>query len=141
MRPEEFNGRARQRGFSLVTAIFIVTVLAALGAFVLVLSGVAQQTPVTAFNSAQAYHAARSGLEYGISEVVNNGAAGCTTTLALGVYSVDVTCDPPTLHVDNGFNVAIYTVHAIATRSGTAPGDLAYVRRELRAVVSPSGPM
>lgn len=141
MRPDELNARARQRGFSLVTAIFIVTVLAALGAFVLVLSGVAQQTPVTGFNSAQAYHAARSGLEYGISEAINNGAAGCTTTLTLGAYSVDVTCDPPTTHNDNGFIVDIYTVRAVATRTGSAPGDLAYVRRELRARVSPSGPM
>lgn len=125
----------RQRGFSLVAAIFIVTVLAALGAFLLVLSGVAHQVPVMGSNGVQAFHAARSGLEWGIAGAVNtDNAANCNGAFALGAYSVTVSCNPPTAH--DGIN--IYVINAVAT-TGT-PGTLGYARREMAATVSPAAP-
>ena len=128
----------RQSGFLLVTAIFLVTVLAALGAFLLVMSSVAQQTPALGLNGAQAYHAARSGLEFGISRAIGNAGTGCNTNLSLPPYEVQVSCAGPELHNDGGVVVDMFTVTAVATRG--SPGEIAYARRELRAVVSSSGP-
>lgn len=137
MRRELMMNASRQRGFSLVTAIFLVTVLAALGAFLLIMSGVSHQTPVMGLNGAQAYHAARSGLEWGIAGAVNtDNVANCTGTFALGKFTVVVDCSnpPPTTH--DGDN--IYVINAVAT-TGT-PGRLGYARRELAATASPAAP-
>ena len=134
--------RSRQAGFSLLAAIFIITVLATLAAFLLIASGVGQQTPVLGLNGAQAYHAARSGLEWGIAGAVNtDNPANCNGNLVLGNYNVAVTCsNPPSSHTDGGNTVRIYVINAVATRAGANPGDLAYARRQLRAVASPDGP-
>lgn len=125
-----------QQGFSLVTAIFIITVLASLGVFLLAMSGVAQQTPTLAYSGAQAYHAARSGLEWGIERAIMNGG-GCNAAFALNGFNVGVTC-AQTTHPDGPTDVDIFRVNAIATRGN--PGELAYARRELQAIVSPDGP-
>ncbi|HEX6929528.1 MAG TPA: pilus assembly protein MshP [Gammaproteobacteria bacterium] len=124
-----------QRGFSLVTAIFLVTVLAVLGTFLLVLSGVAHQVPVMGLKGVQAYHAARSGLEWGIAGAINtDNVANCNGAPTISSqYTVAVTCSF-TSH--GGIN--IYVISAVAT-SGT-PGSLGYARRELAATVSPSAP-
>lgn len=132
--------KRRQQGFSLVTVIFLITVLAALGAFLVTMSGVTQQTPVLGLNGAQAYHAARSGLEWGIDRAINGGGA-CNGAFGLGQYTVTVSCTVST-HEDGGgggTNVDIYVVTATAT-TGTA-GNLNYAARTLNAVVSPTGPL
>lgn len=127
----------RQTGFSLVTAIFLLTILASLGAFVVVLSGVSQQTPILGLNGANAYHAARSGLEWGIDRAINGGGA-CTGNLAVDDFNVVVACNG-TPHRDGNTDIMIYTINAVAIRG--APGQLNYARRELSGTVSPSGPL
>lgn len=128
--------RHSQRGFSLVTAIFIVTVLASLGAFLATMSGVSHQTPALGYAGAQAYHAARSGLEWGIERAIVNGG-GCNAAFPLNGFNVVVNCTQTT-HPDGPVDVDIYRINAIATRGN--PGELAYARRELQAIVSPDGP-
>jgi len=133
--------RRWQQGFSLPAAIFLVTVLAALGAFLVATSGVAQQTPVLGLRSAQAWHAARSGLEWGMAGAVNtDDPANCNGTLTLGEFTVAVSCTRST-HRDGTppRDVNIYVIEATAT-SGAAPGSLGYVSRSLRGVASPDGP-
>lgn len=135
----EANHR-RQRGFSLVTAIFLLTVLAALAAFLVVMSGVTQQTPVLGLNGTQAYHAARSGLEWGIAGAINtDSTANCNGSPALPPYTVTVSCTASS-HTDGGSTINVYVITAVAVRTGANPGELAYARRELRAVVSPDPP-
>ncbi|MBW3568093.1 MAG: pilus assembly protein MshP [Proteobacteria bacterium] len=128
----------RQAGFSLLTAIFLLTVLASLGAFVIVLSGVSHQTPVLGLNGARAYHAARSGLEWGIERAVTGAAGGCNGTFAVDGFTVVVTC-ASTPHKDGNTDIAIYTIQSVATRGN--PGELGYARRELHATASPFGPL
>lgn len=135
--------RRHQQGFSLVAAIFLVTVLAALGAFLVVTSGVAQQTPTLGQRGTQAYHAARSGLEWGIAGAVNtDNTANCNGTLALGGFNVAVSCTMST-HTDGTppSNVNIYVIEATATPTGTSPGSIAFASRTLRAIASPDGPL
>lgn len=138
MRRKNSPNGIRQAGFSLVTAIFLLTVLASLGAFIVVLSGVAQQTPVLGLNGARAYHAARSGLEWGIDRAINGGGA-CNGTFTIDGFTVVVNCPAPTNHTDGASNINVYVINAAATRGN--PGELAYSRRALQAVVSPSGPL
>lgn len=126
----------RQSGFSLVTVIFLITVLAALGAFLLTMSGVAHQTPVMGLHGAQAYHAARSGLEWGIAgAILTDNTGNCTgNDVVPGRYTVNVTCS--FVVDDDGNN--IYVIDSVAT-IGT-PGQLGFARRMLTATASPSPP-
>lgn len=126
----------QQQGFSLVSVIFLIVVLASIGVFLVTMSGVAQQTPVMGYVGTQAYHAARSGLEWGIERAIVGGG-GCNAAFTLNGFTVNVSC-VSTTHPDGPTDVQIYRVNAIASR-GT-PGELAYARRELQAIVSPDGP-
>ncbi len=55
----------RQRGFSLVSAIFLLVVLAGLGAFAVRLNTIQQQTVTSGLRAAQAFEAARTGAAWG----------------------------------------------------------------------------
>ena len=149
MRLERKTLPNRQRGFSLLAAIFLITVLALLVGYLVSTSGSAQQTPIAALQTSKTYHAARAGLEWGIFQAVNNGGVGVSPdpcngnfTLNSGGFSgeqVAVSCSS-TQHRDGtpSVELQVYYITAVAT-TGTE-GSLTYARRELRAVVSPTGP-
>src|SRR5712691_10578418 len=106
------------RGFALMTAVFILLVLAGLGTF-LVATMTAQQRSFTAdFLGSQAYQAARVGIEYGVYRTLKTGglvaANDCTPAVGLapltpttsftlpgtlGGFSVTVSCSG-TAHVE-----------------------------------------
>ncbi len=58
--------RARAAGFSIVAAIFLLVVLAALGAFILTVSTTQQIGSALDVQGARAYQAARAGIEWGV---------------------------------------------------------------------------
>lgn len=128
--------RGTDSGFAIVTAIFLLVVLAALGAFMLTLSGVHQATPSQALTASRVYYGAKAGLDWGIQQAV--AAGSCTpspgTTLTLtgnglsGVTAV-VICNSTT---HTGGNV--YVVTSTATY-GTF-GDLNFARRQMEATVT-----
>ncbi|MFO7765740.1 MAG: hypothetical protein R6V33_04850 [Pelovirga sp.] len=62
-----------QKGFTLVQAVFIIVVLALLGAAMVQLIRVQTSTGVMALQGARAYHAARSGLEWGAARILEDG--------------------------------------------------------------------
>lgn len=59
-----------QHGFAAIAAIFLVVVLAALGAFMVTFSNTQQLTSAQDLQGTRAYWAARAGLEWGIGSVV-----------------------------------------------------------------------
>lgn len=63
-----------QRGFAAIAAIFLVVILAALGAFMLTFSNTQQLTSAQDIQGTRAYWAARAGLEWGIGSVVASTA-------------------------------------------------------------------
>ena len=140
----------RQGGFSIIAVVFIIVLLAVLGGFLVVISSSAQQTGVAALATTRAYHAARSGLEWGIHQAVVNGGVGVSPdpcnggfTLSTGGFdseTVTVTCTS-SVHRDGNppTDVRVYVITSIATTG--AEGTLSYARRELQAVVSPDGPL
>lgn len=131
------NSRQRlgnQRGMTLVGAIFLLTVLAALGAFMVKLSGVQGRTALVALQSAQAYHAARGGLEWEIVRALAGTCdpAGTALPTALDGFAVSVGCVPSVVS-EGGFAYTVYRISAEAGRGSY--GQLDYVRRRLEVTV------
>ncbi len=65
---------ARQHGFSIVAAIFILVVLAALGAFMVNISTSQQVGSALDIQGVRAYQAARAGIEWGLYQVQSTPA-------------------------------------------------------------------
>lgn len=138
-----------EHGVALVSAIFLLVVLAAVGAFMLNLSGVEQSTTNRALLAARAHYAARAGIEWGIHRARNATATMCAVSPA-----VSTTSFTPTGSGFDGFNIAVsctYTVHNEAgvgltspfnvffitsTATHGSPGDLEHAERRVEATVS-----
>jgi len=138
-----------QTGFSLVTAIFLLVVLSALGAMMVTFFGAQQQSSALDVMGSRAYQAARGGIEWGAFQVLRNpggafatgcqAAGGATQTLpalpnTLAAFTVTVTCsaksysDPSALWV--------YSIVSNARTTGAAPGSPDYVERQLQAAIA-----
>src|SRR5882762_3589 len=68
----------RQRGFSIVAAIFLLVVLALLGGFILSVTGIQQSSGQLDVLGVRAYQSARAGMEWGAWQVLdpNNNLPG-----------------------------------------------------------------
>jgi len=144
----------KQQGFSLITAIFLLVVLATLMGYMVSLRVVQQQMVVMSVQGARALQAARAGLEYGIYKALNGSSCvpGTDTTEtvtflpaepALEKFSVSVTCTA-TVHTEgvaSAFN--FYTLTALSSSGTFAQGSAAnpdYVSRQIRVTVSTAPP-
>ncbi len=86
-----------QRGFTAVTAIFILVVLTALGAFILSVSTGQQIGSALDVQGVRTYEAARSGVEWGLYSQLRDGSCAASTSFVpaaptLSAYTVTVTC-------------------------------------------------
>ena len=93
MCPEPPFPPARQQGFALATAIFLLVVLAALGAAMLTFSSAQHVGSAMDVQGARALQAARAGIEWGAYQALRGTGCG-GTTLALDGFSVTVTATP-----------------------------------------------
>ena len=106
----------RQGGFSLVVAIFVVLVLAALAMFALRVTATQQQTADFSLLNARAQAAADAGIEYGINQALIAATCGGPATVlnlnAVGLqgFTVTVTCAPS----NHQIGAAPTTYHAYA---------------------------
>ncbi len=124
----------KQPGFALVSAIFLVVVLAVLGVYMATMSGVQQATISKTLMASRVFFGAKAGLEWGIHRAIAAGGTCLTsTTFTLtgagfeGV-SVSVTCNAAT-HA----NVYYITSQAEFGVSGISAD---YTRRRMEATVS-----
>jgi len=120
-------------GFALVTAIFLLVVLATLGVFMVTLSGTHQAGSMQSLIATRVYFAARAGLDWGIQQAIAAGscAGGSPAVDGSGLtgVTVTVTC---TSTAHTGGNVYFLTSTA---ESGTY-GALDYARRRIEATVT-----
>lgn len=123
-----------QRGFSLVTALFLLVVLAALGAYMVGISTTQKYTTVYALQGAKAYYAARSGIEWGISASVGGACAGATP-IVMGDFTVTVTC-VSSAHSENGLDFHVYHLDAQAQTTAAAYGAPGFAARHITATVT-----
>lgn len=140
---------AVQAGFTLVTALFLLLVLSAMGVFLLHVSNAQQIAGVLDLNRARAYWAAKAGIEYGLQRILQGGAA-CANPMAnlafadgsLDAFTATVACSAEGPFSDGGSSVTVYTLWSTACNhpaAGACPGDavaLDYAERQLRAVFS-----
>lgn len=106
-----------QRGFSLISAIFLLVVVAALGTFAVTLSTTQHQSTALDVMGARAYQAARAGIEWGAFQLLQNAAGAYTAACRAGATSQGVAPLPNTL---NGFTVNVgcsATAHDEGTRT------------------------
>lgn len=136
--------RRPPRGAALVTAIFLLVVLAALGAYMVTLSGVQTVTTSQSLQAARAYVGARAGLDWAIHRAVGPAAGSglCAASAAftptgngLTGVSVAVTCSttPGATYSRGITSYYIYYLTSAGTY-GTA-GTPDYVERKLEATV------
>lgn len=130
--------RGRQGGFALVLAVFVITILAALGGYILTVGGVQHQTAVLTLQEARALNAARSGIEWGAYSALNGNCKNIdpfpSSTSALSAFVVTVTCTPDGTHTIRGKTIDIYTIDATATNGELGTPD--YVSRHVRTIIN-----
>lgn len=137
-----------QRGFSLVTAIFLLVVIAALGAFAVTISTSQQQSAALDVLGARAYHAARAGIEWGAYQVLPNSAvvggfaancrAGATSAVVampgtLAGFTVTVQCNSAAVS-EAAATVNIYQLTSTATQGVVATPT--YVERQIGVTIA-----
>jgi MSHA biogenesis protein MshP len=127
----------RERGFSLVSAIFLLVVLAALGVFAVRLNVMQQQTVTEALRGSQALSAARSGVAWGAYRALNGGMCGNgTLTLTEGAaagFSVSVQCTQNT-YVEGSSTIHVFVFDARATAGVYGGPD--YVSRHVQSKIT-----
>lgn len=134
-----------QRGFSIVTAIFVIIVLGSMALFMATIGGSQQLSMHFSVLGARSLQAAASGLEWAIHDVLHNNAAGLAgcpgtgvTTIGLAdpdlsAYTIDIGCaSSPVNEAGVSYNVYALTVTASTGIFGTP----SFGRRVLSATVS-----
>lgn len=136
-----------QRGFSLVTAIFLLVVIAALGTFAVTLSTTQQQSAALDVIGSRAYQASRAGIEWGAYQVLQNTAGAFATACqpgptsqtltglpnTLAIYTVTVNCTSVTTS-DGGTPLTVYQLTSTAKQGAAATPD--YVERQMSVTIA-----
>jgi MSHA biogenesis protein MshP len=131
----------RQSGFAIVSAIFILVALAALGAFIAIVSSAQHLGSALDLDGARAYQSARAGAEWGVANAL---AGNCASNHIgpLNGMTITVACSATVSgnNVEAGLG-AIYTIVATACNfptAGACPGAVAssnYVERRISVLV------
>ncbi len=141
----------RARGFTLISALFLLVVLALLGLFIVRVAGLRSSDEALDVGGARAYQAAQAGIEWGLVQVLDPGNADPALAVpgnpqppacfapaspALGAafpgLAVSVTC-ARALTTELNRTVAVYTITATA---GQGAGTAFAIERQLAATVS-----
>lgn len=120
-----------QMGFAAIAAVFLVVVLAALGAFMVSFSNTQQLTSAQDIQGSRAYWAARAGLEWGVASVTT-ACPTSPTVLNVEEFTVTVTCNA-SAYTDAGA-VTLFEVTALTKSAGTVGGP-GYIERSLSATL------
>lgn len=132
---------SQQRGATIVAAIFLLLLLAGLGALMVTMTSVQNTTSAQDIQGARAYQAARAGLEWGIYQlqVADSCASSATKTFGgtLSAFSVEVACAHAgaSPYDEAGSAVKVHRIRSKAVLAGSAVGAAGYVERELQAVL------
>lgn len=126
------------RGFSLISAIFLLVVIAALGTFAVTLSTTQQQSAALDVLGSRAYQAARAGIEWGAYQALANTSCSNTTTLpalpnTLSTFSVTVDCTSSAAS-EASATVTMYQLTSTA-KQGT-PATPNYVERQMSVEIA-----
>lgn len=138
--PDLLRQPRHSNGFALVSAIFILVVLAALAGFIVSVTTTQSLSFAQDIQGARAYQAARAGTEIGLARWLGStpsAAADCAgvavsvslTGTPLAGFDVTLTPTPTT-----SAGVQFCTLTARAWPTGTTAGSLGFVEREIKIV-------
>ena len=120
--------KSRQRGMSIVVAIFLITIVASLAAFAVTIGTATRESENLQLQADRAVAAARAGVEWGAyralvaSSCIANPAFNLTEA-ALRGFRVTVTCTPV-----GSAPHPVYEINSFAQRSNFGAGDYASAR-------------
>ncbi len=124
----------RQRGISVIGALFVLLVLAALGAWLATIAATQALAVAQGELGARAHYGARAGLEWALHAIVNAGGAGLdcapgTTTFTLGGgalagFDVSVGCTVQTVDEGSG-SFQLYQLRSTASTGAVGSPDRA----------------
>lgn len=126
------------RGFALVSALFLIVVLSALGAYLVNLVAVQHATPALRVQASRADYAARSGMAWAVRKATNGGSCAASTSFTLSEgafsgYTINVRCSRA--DHDTAGTLLPYFVIDVSAQSGSF-GSTDFVSRSLQAKVS-----
>ncbi len=139
------SSRRFQRGFSLISAIFLLVIIATLGMFAVTLFTGQQQAATLDMLGSRAYQAARAGIEWGAYQILTPGTISCGTYAApasnsvaleaagLQDFTVTVACGSTAVS-EASATVTIYQLTSTVTRGTVATPY--YVERQLTATIA-----
>ena len=128
---------SRCSGFAIVSAIFILVVLAALGAFMISISSQQHIGSALDVQGARAYQAARAGIEWGLHRQLRSGSCLPSTNFSppatsMAGFTVNVSC---VATPDGSGGPTVFVITSTACNDATCPnttnpGNL-YIERRL----------
>ncbi len=126
----------RENGLSLITAIFLLVILASVGAFIVTIGAVQHTTVSASIQGVRAYQAARTGIEWGVYSALNPPGCFAPTTFSpagLDGFQVTVTC-AATPHQESLNSFQVFRLIAVAS-SGIF-GSPNFASRQIEATVT-----
>lgn len=125
--------RVSLRGFALISAIFLIVILAALGTFMLSLSNTQHLSSAQDVQGARAYWAAKAGLQWAVASISAAPSSCPATTLILDGVTVTVTCTANS-YTEGTTTTWLHWVTATATIGGGV-GGLGHAERVIDAFI------
>lgn len=129
---------ALNRGFTLVSAIFLLVIVALVAAYALSIGSTQRADTTLALLGKRADLAARSGLEWGIARVLQDNACPASTSFSptgtgIASFSVAVSCSSASV-TEGATTYPVYSLTVTATLGSEGSEDFA--RRTVTAQVS-----
>lgn len=131
-----------QSGFLLPAAIFLLVILAGLGAYALNITSVQNNAAIQDVQSTRAYHAARAGVEWAAYQIIqtspitNMPPCPATTVLSLDGFSVSVSCAASSDYFEQGGDQTIRLYEVASTASFGTPNTQSYIERRIDLTLS-----
>ena len=126
----------KQKGVSIVTAIFLIIVLALMGTGMVNLLSTSQQSISQEITSAKAYMAGRSCLQWGMYQAVYTGSTGTYSNTfnnnTSGLFNTDCTTVLGSITADG---LTFYNINATARYSNNTNPE--FSQREMRLQFQP----
>jgi len=129
------NRPGLERGFAAISALFLLVVLAALGAWMVSISSSQQVGSALDVQGSRAYWAADAGLEWALAGLAGapNTCPTPPTPFVVDGFNLTMTCTSQVFD-EVGVSRTVYQLTSLASLGGAA-GNMAYVERSLSASV------
>jgi len=124
----------RQSGFTLISTLFLLLVVATLGAYMVRLSTAQHVSSALGVNALRAHYAAESGMEWAKYRITHSGLCPSVgSSVSLEGFTVSVQSCSLTLVTEGAATYSLFDIQVEARRG--AWGQAEYARRRLRATL------